>query len=131
MRFVMNSPGILVSVSLSAALLLGAALSGCKDDPTGPAGNAKITLKAPTGGETFKVADTLRVKWTAKDDPEPMDNVDARFAPDSGKSWWTISPESYDPDEPAWGNFGWKIPDTLTIQTTPYPLAGNSKCMVR
>src|SRR6188768_4037791 len=85
------------SITLAAAALsLGLAafaFTACEDpasstpctSPSDPA--ALITVTAPACGSSFKVGDSIRVKWTVKDDPEAPDAADVQLSADSGKTW--------------------------------------------
>lgn len=123
-------PSLLYLV-FGALLAAGAGLSGCQgEETTGPNSNAKITLTHPLGGESFKVGDTVWIRWTVKDDPNPVEAVDPMFSPDNGMSWKTLS-QSIGPTYRTWGNFGWKIPDSLFIITTWFQLAGTTQGLIR
>lgn len=123
----------LKTLAFAGLLVAGLSFSGCQEeDTTGPGSDAKITLTKPTGGETYKVGDSLRVTWTIKDDPsDPIDAVDVLLSPDDGKTWGYLRTGSITPLSPSWQNFAWKIKDTLVVNTVKVPLAGNSKCRVR
>lgn len=123
---------------LAGALLSGFTFSGCSEDesPAGPAGdpNAKIIISSP-GGDTYKVGDSLRVRWTVKEDAaDPINSVNISLSPDSGLHWSSLLTNAIAPSHANWGDFAWKIADdSLYIQTldAKLPLAGSSKCMVR
>jgi hypothetical protein len=117
---------------LSGALLTGAALSGCSgDEAAGPADTGKISLVTPKGGESYTVGDTLWVKWTVKDDPDPVDAVDVMLSPDDGKSWGFLRSGSIGTASPLWGNFGWSIKDSIEIGAVKHGLAGNTSVRIR
>ena len=126
----LDSRPSLFHLAVGACLAVGAGLTGCQGEETGPGDDAKITLTSPLGGESFKVGDTLWIKWTVKDDPDPVDAVDPMYSPDNGQSWKTLS-QSIGPTYRNWGNFGWKIPDSLVIGATTHKLAGNTKGLIR
>ncbi|MEO7424558.1 MAG: hypothetical protein ABI036_05175 [Fibrobacteria bacterium] len=135
------------SLSIGALCLAGAlsalALGACdKSDSTAPTTdpNAMITLTKPVGGDAFHVGDSLRVKWTVKDDPaDPILSVDVEISPDSGLSWAFVpwGPSQTKGSVPAgsqfWNNVSWKIPDSLYIPSVDktFSLKGNKRCLVR
>lgn len=117
---------------LSGALLLGASLAACSgDEAAGPADTGKVSLVSPKGGETYAVGDTLWVRWTVKDDPDPVDAVDVMLSPDDGKSWGFLRSGSIGTASPSWGKFGWAIKDTIQIGAVKHALAGNASVRIR
>ena len=135
------------SLSLGALALAGAltslALSACdkSESPSAPVNpNALITLIKPMGGETFKVGDSLRVRWSTKTDVEdPTTSVDVRFSPDSGATWFFVpwGPNqltgSLGKDSYYWKNFAWKITDSLYSQDVlkKVKISGSNKCLIQ
>jgi hypothetical protein len=120
------------AVLLSGALLLGSGLAACSgDEAAGPADTGKISLVTPKGGESYTVGDTLWVKWTVRDDPDPVDAVDVMLSPDDGKSWGFLRSGSISTASPLWGNYGWAIKDSIQIGAVKHALAGNSSVRIR
>ncbi|HKP96044.1 MAG TPA: hypothetical protein VJ385_09835 [Fibrobacteria bacterium] len=127
---------------LFAGALAALALAACdKAETTSPAAdpNAKITLTKPVGGETFRFGDSLRIRWTVKDDPAgPIQAVDVLLSPDSGKTWVHLPygpaglKGSIKPDSPYWNNFSWKVTDSLYVPEKDASVKlGNTHCLVR
>ena len=129
--------------SLAALALAGslgiAACDSNSSSATAPDADKWIALTTPLGGETYKVGDSLRIKWTVKDNPAGnIEAVDVELSPDSGKTWgflpWGPSKTtgSVKPTSPYWENFAWKITDTLYIASkdASIKLAGR-QCLVR
>src|SRR6266436_5616180 len=52
----------MAAIFAAAAMLLS--VGGCNNSPTGPADTSEILLVYPKGGESFKIGDSLHVKWT-------------------------------------------------------------------
>ena len=112
------------SVPLAAAALsLGLAfvISACDDPasstpcttPSNP--DDLIAVTAPACGSSFKVGDSIRVKWTVKDDPEAPDAADVQLSADSGATWGFLFGGSIPKASPMWGNFAWAAKDSLLI----------------
>jgi hypothetical protein len=65
----------------------------------------------PAGGETFRVGDTLRVKWVTDGF---ISSAGIQFSPDSGRSWIPVTRRSsVNLGQPDWGDYPWVIPDSL------------------
>lgn len=115
------------SISLAAALSLGLAafaFTGCGDEAAGPASTGLITLTSPQGGETFKVGETLHIKWTVKDDPEAPTAVDPMISLDTGKTWnFLRSNGSIPTASPMWGDFPWVV-DSVKVSGVKVGVAG-------
>jgi len=84
-------------------------------------------------GETFKVGDTVTVKWLCIDD---IMYVDIRLSPDRGKTWILLNAQSIAYNDAArWSHFKWVIPEKIKDKTKPnaceFALAGNSDCLFR
>jgi hypothetical protein len=98
-----------------------------------PSDSQKIILTYPNNGETFRVNDTVTVKWLCLDD---IMFVDIRLSPDGGKTWILLNAESiayY--DTARWSHFKWVIPEKIKDKTKPnaseFTLAGNNECLFR
>jgi hypothetical protein len=92
----------------------------------------KITVTEPVGGETFRLGDTVHVRWTYKN---PRGQVYALISPDNGKHFDLISNNAFPGNVTA---YDWQIPvgaDSLITQTAliriaeypPYTVTGVSK----
>jgi hypothetical protein len=114
------------SISLAAAALsLGLAafaISACDDPASSPSctspsnPDALIAITSPACGSSFKVGDSIRVKWTVKDDPEAPDAVDIQLSPDSGATWGYLKANSIPKAATnLWGNCAWAAQDSLLI----------------
>ncbi len=86
-----------------------------------------IRLTYPLGGESIKVGDSVRITWTVKDDPtDPVNAVDVMITADSGKLWaYLRSQGSITPDSPQWGNFIWKVTDSVSSSGLKMNLVDN------
>ena len=115
-----------ISLVLVASALSSLTPSACNSSPetTSPASDSLITLISPLGGETFRVGDSLRIKWTVKDDPDAPNAVDPELSPDSGKTWGVLSSKSIVPLSPEWGNFAWAVGDSLLVEGYNVSLIG-------
>jgi hypothetical protein len=70
-----------------------------------------VSVQSPNGGETFRVGDTLSVRWTA--DPL-ITSVGIELSVDSGAHWLPLTrTRSVAPGDADWANFKWVIPDSL------------------
>jgi hypothetical protein len=129
------------SASLSAAAAILAAFaafsfSACdkEESPSGPSSNAMITISSPAKGEVYNVGDSLRIKWTVKDDPaDPIDGVTISLSPDGGITWGGLEGGSVAPTHATWGNYAWKVKDSLYIQgqAKNVLLKGSTQCKIR
>jgi hypothetical protein len=113
-----NARKALAPLSIAAFILFSAShLIGCSESTSEPTTdpNALITLTDPKGGETFKVGQTIYVKWTTKvDAPDPVDNVDVMFSADGVNFGYALA-NSIEMASPKWGNAAWTIPESLTV----------------
>jgi hypothetical protein len=119
-----------------AGTLAALALGACNKSSTEPLPDADkwIALSQPLGGETYKVGQSLNVKWTLKENPNgPIDAVDVLISPDSGKTWVFLNANgSIHPTSAAWENFSWKVTDSLYVPTLDDSIAlVNTHCLVR
>ncbi|MDB5051049.1 MAG: hypothetical protein JWO30_4120 [Fibrobacteres bacterium] len=119
-----------------AAALASFAFAACNKSTTEPLPDADkwIALTKPLGGETYKVGESLNVKWTIKENPNGnVDAVDVLISPDSGKTWVFLNANgSIHPNTPSWENFSWKITDSLYVPTLDDSIAlSNTHCLVR
>ncbi len=95
--------------------------------PTNP--DAEIIIQNPLGGETFKVGDSLHIKWkTVGKGVDEISSVTVDLSPDSGKTWISLkSNGSVGTQDANWGNFGWLIPSEKSYLTKTFPLTtGNN-----
>ncbi|MDB5105922.1 MAG: hypothetical protein JWP91_3611 [Fibrobacteres bacterium] len=110
-----------------AALLAGMSaysLIACDSDKGTASSGAMVTLTSPKGGETFKVGDSLRVKWSVKDVADAPDAMDVELSPDGGKSWGYIHSGSISNTMLIWGNYAWAVKDSLLINGAKVGLIG-------
>ena len=124
---------IAAGLSLTCALFLG-----CTDSDSGPVEEAcpsdgqEILLTHPKGGETFKIGDTLRVKWKlCNAGTQNISSVDPFFSADDGKTWCYMKTNSIGTGDASFGNYAWKIPDSIGLQGEWFQLANNAKCRIR
>lgn len=97
-----------------------------------PADGTQILLTSPKGGESFKVGDTLRVKWKlCNTGPAEITAVDPMISPDSGTTWCFMKQNSIPAGVPGFGDYAWKIPDSVQLQGEWFQLKGNSKCRIK
>ncbi len=118
--------------------LIGAAgqiLTGCEEESTlaPPADpDAEIVLLAPQGGEKVAAGSVLSIRWKLQG--KGLDEVNAvniEVSPDSGKIWSGLLTKSIPVGSADWGDYSWKIPETLTKLGVIYDLKGNSRMLVR
>jgi hypothetical protein len=121
-----------------AVALAALAFAACtkSDSATAPPPDAEkwIALSQPLGGEKYKVGESLKVKWTVKENPSgTIDAVDVLLSPDSGKTWvYLNSNGSIHPTSASWNNFSWKITDSLYVPTLDDSVALiNTHCLIR
>lgn len=76
-----------------------------------------IVVLSPTGGESYRPGDTLRIRWQTND---PMiTGVVPQLTPDEGETWLTLVPSgSIDDDDPEWGDFVWVVPDDALLYSS-------------
>jgi hypothetical protein len=66
-----------------------AAFTQCKSDtPTTPVTHPPLELLYPKGGESFKVGDTVPIKWSVHE-PQNIPSVGISFSKDGGKTFPT------------------------------------------
>jgi hypothetical protein len=135
MLFSFRKPSIPV-LSFAGLLVAGTAFLGCSsDDPAGPAvdSNALVVLTNPQGGETFKVGQTVQIKWTTpKEDVDfPVDAVDIEFSWNNGQYWKALNLASITKQDAEWGNYPWTIPATISYSGLPVTLAGTTQGLLR
>lgn len=117
-------------------LLAGLILTRCSepeaDADACPGDGTQILLTAPKGGEAFKVGDSLRVKWKlCNSGPTEINAVDLLLSPDSGATWCFMRVSSLPIEDARFGNYAWKIPDSISLQGEWFRLKNNAKCRVR
>jgi hypothetical protein len=102
------------------------------DNDACPDDGKQIQLISPKGGESFRVGDSLRVKWRlCNAGVSAIDAVDPMLSPDSGKTWCFMKVNSIPRGDKTFGNYAWKIPDSIQFQGQWFPLTNNSKCRVK
>jgi hypothetical protein len=126
-----------LSLALPASAFAFAALlaSGCSEpeaaDPC-PDDSTQIVLISPKGGEAFQVGDSLRVKWKlCNSGPIEINAVDPMLSPDGGITWCFMKVNSIPLGDPAFGNYAWKIPDSIGLQGEWFPLRNNARCRIK
>ncbi|MDB5048610.1 MAG: hypothetical protein JWO30_1681 [Fibrobacteres bacterium] len=129
------SPRFVGYAIVIGALLAGQNMIACNDsnpvsEVTDP--NAQIVIEYPRGGETFTVGDTLRIQWKTQGlGLTDVNAVNIEISPDSGKTWATILGRSVAVGDLAWGNYAWKIQDSVTKLGVAYSLVDNSKLRLK
>jgi hypothetical protein len=94
--------------------------------------SVKITVTRPAGGETFRLGDTIHVRWAYKN---PRGQVYAQLSVDNGKRFKNISVNAFPGNV---SSYDWQIPpgaDSLVTQTalirveeySPFTVKGVSK----
>lgn len=116
-------------------LLLAAAvglLAAC-NSPTGSDSTAIITISSPAAGSTWKVGDSLAVKWAVKQDPiKVVDAADILLSTDAGKNWTILNSASIPPESPKFGNYKWPIPDSINVISLGHKVSLKSaQCQVK
>ncbi|MBW8888920.1 MAG: hypothetical protein JF616_14290 [Fibrobacteres bacterium] len=119
----------------AAFILAGFLCSKCtqpEEENVCPSDSTEILLTYPKGGESFKIGDTLRVKWKLCNyGPSEITAVDPLFSPDSGKTWCFLQQNSIPVGSASFGNYAWKIPDSIGLQGVFFQLKNNPKCRFR
>src|SRR4051812_38795834 len=65
-----------------------------------------LILMSPTGGETFKVGDTLNVRWSERGaNAGDINVVDIRLSPDEGRTWIYLNVGSIAKGSAQWESF--------------------------
>ncbi len=126
--------GFMLLAAISGLALATFSVSACGgSDPTGPVDTSQILVSAPKGGETFKVGQTLYVKWKLQGKGiTDIASVDVSLSPDNGKRWQLLVTNSIVPSDPTWGNFPYVIPDSIKIVGGGMvSLKNNSECRIR
>lgn len=91
-----------------------------------------LRLTYPLGGETFRVGDTARITWITKfDDNLPVEAVDVKISPDSGKTWANFRASSITTNDPGWRRFPWIVTDSITIRGQKLNIVGNPGVCIR
>jgi hypothetical protein len=117
-------------------ILIGAAqiLIGCGEDAAGPAvdPDAQLILLEPKGGETFRVGDSVSVRWKAQGKGlEEISSVTVSFSPDSGSTWISLKNGSIAVGDAQWGDYGWRIPAEIAARGSTHALAGKTAVLFR
>ena len=115
------------------ALIVSFLITACGNPvSSGNSPAAAITLIAPNGNETFKIGDSLAIRWRANPDSIGQMLISITF--DTGRTYWFIN----DLDHINSGNgkdtlITWKIPDSLYRIGNPIgiPTPISSRCKVR
>ena len=120
----------------AAAVLAGLLCLRCSEPETDgtacPDDSTQILLISPKGGESFRIGDTLRVKWKlCNAGLTEINAVDPFLSPDDGKTWCFMKVNSIPVGDPSFGNYAWKIPDSVALQGQGFSLKNNSKCRIR
>ena len=120
----------------AALVLAGLLLARCSepesDSGACPDDGTQILLTAPKGGETFKVGDSLRVKWKlCNAGASEINAVDLLLSPDSGSTWCYMRVNSMPVGDALFGDFAWKIPDSIGLQGEWFKLKDNARCRIR
>jgi hypothetical protein len=77
-----------------------------------------ITIFSPQGGETYRVGDTMTIRWRFNEGPRLPIGVLPLLSPDGGRTWlWMVS-ECIETDDPTFyqdsvGTMNFVIPDSL------------------
>jgi hypothetical protein len=115
------------SIALSAAALFAGlaafAFTACDSTDSPPASTGLITLTSPKGGETFKVGETVHIKWTVKVDDKAPNAVDPQVSLDTGKTWLNLR-QSIPDNSAMWGDFPWLVDSVKHTSLQKIPLAG-------
>jgi hypothetical protein len=120
------APLVLAGLFLARCSEPEADSNACPDDST------QILLTAPKGGETFHVGDSLRVKWKlCNAGPNEINAVDLLLSPDSGGTWCYMRVNSMPLGDAHFGDYAWKIPDSIGLQGEWFQLKNNARCRIR
>jgi hypothetical protein len=123
------------AAAFSASILVGLLCLRCtqaEDENACPADGTQILLTSPKGGESFKIGDTLRVKWKlCNEGSTQIDAVDPMLSPDGGTTWCYMKLNSIPAGSASFGNYAWKIPDSIGLQGEWFQLKNNPKCRIK
>lgn len=98
-----NGLTLSITGAANAAVLAGAEIYSI--------GPLPVALRHPNGGESFRVGDTLRIRWETDG---YITSVGIQVSPDSGKKWIPVTRKSaINEGQAGWGDYGWVIPDSL------------------
>jgi hypothetical protein len=124
--------------TLGFVVLAGLLLTRCSEPDKGadsaacPQDGTQILLTAPRGGETFHVGDSLRVKWKlCNAGLNEINAVDLLLSPDSGDTWCYMRVSSLPVGAANFGDYAWKIPDSIELQGEWFQLRNNARCRIR
>jgi hypothetical protein len=122
-------------LAAGAFLLAGLLYPGCsqpEEENACPGDGTQILLTSPKGGETFKIGDSLHVKWKlCNSGPIDINAVDPMLSPDGGTTWCYLKQNSIPIGAAGFGDYAWKIPDSITLQGEWFQLKGNAKCRIK
>lgn len=127
----------LLRFTAAALILAGLPLSECSEPESAPSASCpddstQIVLTSPMGGETFAVGDSLRVRWKlCNSGPDEINAVDMLITPDDGATWCYMRVNSLPIGDKRFGDYAWKIPDSVELQGEKFGMKNNSKCRVR
>ncbi len=109
------------------SLLAGLTLMACSDTPsTAPVKNAcetpvsksaDVTVTAPNCGGTYKVGDTIHVKWTINP-TGGFSTAKLQMIYPNGANVYLYPSGSIGTTDPRFGNFGFTVPDSVFDQTS-------------
>jgi hypothetical protein len=118
-----------------ALLLAGLLHLGCsqpEDENACPGDGAQIMLTSPKGGESFTIGDSLHVKWKlCNSGTTEINAVDPMLSPDGGTTWCYLKQNSIPVGGAGFGDYAWKIPDSITLQGEWFQLKSNAKCRIK
>ncbi|MBD3242556.1 MAG: hypothetical protein GF331_18345 [Chitinivibrionales bacterium] len=95
---------------------------------TGATQQPAIVLVEPNGGETYRVGDTLHVRWQA--DLQRITSALLQVSFDEGETYYAINTDSaIEASGPDWGDYAWVIPDSI-IDGTSRVSTVSSNCLI-
>lgn len=128
-------PGFRLLPLTAASILAGLLCLRCsqaEDENACPGDSTQILLMAPKGGESFQIGDSLRVKWKlCNSGYVDINAVDPMLSPDDGITWCFMKQNSIPVGSAGFGNYAWKIPDSIGLQGEWFQLKRNAKCRIK
>jgi hypothetical protein len=97
--------------------------------------DSSIELVTPTGGEMFKVGNTLKVQWVLHNDANPGGGLLIQISPDEGRNWIRIVDETIKNGDAAFyhdsvGTYVWTIQDSLNYFANIFLHLATNQCLI-